>query len=201
MSQSPQAVDLRNRYLAGFLAYLVPGLGHAYQKRYGKAILYFTVILGLYFTGLALGQWKVVYWRWLNPLGNSEKFCFHYLGQFFNGLVSLPALIQATLEHYEKPTILWGFLAEPSQNEINRLYTNPGGRIVEIAMMYTTVAGLLNILAIYDALEGPAEQSQSNVTFTAKSDDARTSGSPPSPALDPTQATTTPTPTEPASQS
>ncbi len=187
MSPPPQSVDLRNRYVAGFLAYLIPGLGHAYQKRYGKALLYFTVILGLYFTGLILGQGKVVYWRWLNPLANSERFCFHYLGQFFNGLASLPAIIQATLELYGKPTILWGFLAEPTQNDINRLYTNPGGRIVEIAMMYTTVAGLLNILAIYDALEGPADQNQSHPAFAARVDAAKAS-TPPSPAPETIQA-------------
>jgi hypothetical protein len=168
MPQPPSSVDLRNRYLAGLLAYLVPGLGHAYQRRYGKAILYFTVILGLYFTGLALGQWQIVYWRWINPLANSERFCFHYLGQFFNGLASLPALIQATLELYDKPPVLWGFLAEPSQNDLNRLYTVPGGRIVEVATMYTTVAGLLNILAIYDALEGPADLNQEAVLAQAQ---------------------------------
>ena len=30
------------------------------------------------------------------------------------------------------------------------------GKLVEIGTIYTTVAGLLNILAIYDAYEGPA---------------------------------------------
>jgi hypothetical protein len=46
-------------------------------------------------------------------------------------------------------------LAEPTQNEINGLY--PGlGKFVEIGTLYTTVAGLLNVLAIYDAFEGPA---------------------------------------------
>jgi len=30
------------------------------------------------------------------------------------------------------------------------------GKLVEIGTIYTTVAGLLNVLAIYDALEGPA---------------------------------------------
>ena len=32
------------------------------------------------------------------------------------------------------------------------------GKLVEIGTIYTTVAGLLNILAIYDAYEGPAYQ-------------------------------------------
>jgi len=64
-------------------------------------------------------------------------------------------LIQATLKWYGRDFILGGFMAEPTQNEINGLYPRLG-KLVEIGTLYTTVAGLLNILAIYDALEGPA---------------------------------------------
>ena len=50
---------------------------------------------------------------------------------------------------------LWGFMAEPTQNVLNGLHPRLG-KLVEIGTIYTTVAGLLNILAIYDAFEGPA---------------------------------------------
>jgi hypothetical protein len=40
---------------------------------------------------------------------------------------------------------------------LNSLQTRLG-KLVEIGTIYTTVAGLLNILAIYDAYEGPAYQ-------------------------------------------
>ena len=63
----------------------------------GKAILYAVCILGLYLMGMVMGEGKIVYWRWVNPLNNPEKFCLYYLGQFFVGLPSLPALIQSTL--------------------------------------------------------------------------------------------------------
>ena len=33
-----------------------------------------------------MGEGKIVYWRWVNPLDNPEKFCLYYLGQFFVGL-------------------------------------------------------------------------------------------------------------------
>ena len=46
-------------------------------------------------------------------------------------------------------------MAEPPQNVINGLHPRLG-KLVEIGTIYTTVAGLLNILAIYDAYEGPA---------------------------------------------
>jgi hypothetical protein len=140
---------------AAFLAWLLPGLGHFYQGRTGKGWLYAISILGLYFVGFALGEGKIVYWRWVNPLNNPERFCLHYIGQFFVGLPALPALIQATLSYFDFRPILGGFMAEPPQNVINALHPRLG-KLNEVATIYTTVAGLLNILAIYDALEGPA---------------------------------------------
>ena len=152
-------IPLKNPRLAAFLAWLMPGLGHIYQRRIGKGILYAVCILSLYSLGFVLGEGKIVYWRWVNPLHNPEKFCLYYLGQFFVGLPSLPALIQSLLQHYGHDTILWGFMAEPSQIELNALQ-NRLGKLVEIGSIYTCVAGLLNILAIYDAYEGPAFQEE-----------------------------------------
>jgi len=153
MTKTP--VPLRNAYLAAFLAWLVPGLGHLYQGRTAKGILYAVCILSLYFAGFAMGEGKIVYWRWVNPLQNPDKFCLHYVGQFFVGLPALPALIQGTLKYYGMPTILGGFMEEPPQNVINGLI--PWfGKLIEVGTIYTTIAGLLNVLAIYDALDGPA---------------------------------------------
>jgi hypothetical protein len=148
-------VDLKNRYLAVLLAWMVPGLGHVYQGRTKKGVLYAVCILGLFLIGLAMGDWRIVYWRWVSPTANTEAFCFNYLGQFWAGLTALPALIQGTLKWQGKPPdFLWGFMAEPTQNQINGLYQL--GKFVEIGTLYTTVAGLLNILAMYDAFDGPA---------------------------------------------
>lgn len=148
-------IDLKDRNLATLLAWLVPGLGHLYQGRRGKALLYATCILGLYFLGLALGEGKIVYWEWINPIGNAEKFRASYLCQFFVGLPALPGLIQGTLRYYGHDPILWGFLDNPGPNAINALHPKLG-KLVEVGWVYTVVAGLLNILAIYDAREGPA---------------------------------------------
>ena len=105
------------------LAWLVPGLGHLYQGRTGKGILYGVCILSLFIFGLYLGNWSIVYWRWQNPVANSETFCFPYLFQFWTGLTALPALIQATLIHYgREPNFLWGFMSVPDQIETNRLF-------------------------------------------------------------------------------
>ena len=153
MTQSQ--IPLRNPKRAAFLAWLIPGLGHFYQGRIGKGVLYSVCILSLYFTGLVMGEGKIVYWRWVNPLANPEKFNLYYLGQFFVGLPALPALIQGTLKTFGLDPILWRFMAEPDPNVLNGLHPRLG-KLVEIGSMYTAVAGLLNVLAIYDAYEGPA---------------------------------------------
>ncbi len=149
------SIPLRNPKVAAFLAWFVPGLGHVYQGRVGKGILYATCILTLYSLGFAMGQGKNVYWRWVNPMTSPDKFCLYYLGQFFVGLPALPALIQGTLQYFGHAPILGGLMAVPEPEVLNGLH-RPLGKLVEIGSMYTAVAGLLNVLAIYDALEGPA---------------------------------------------
>ena len=157
MSQT--SVTLRNPNKAAFLAWLVPGLGHFYQGRTGKGILYAVCILGLYLVGMAMGEGKIVYWRWVNPLNNPEKFCLYYLGQFFVGLPALPALIQGTLHHYgmgPDPLGLHGrAVAERPQWP-----ADPAGQARRDRLDLHRIAGLLNILAIYDAYEGPAYQDE-----------------------------------------
>lgn len=149
------SIPLRDPARAAFLAWLVPGLGHFYQGRKGKGWLYAICILGLYIAGFLLGEGKNVYWRWVSPF-NTDRFMLHYVGQFFVGLPALPALIQATIEHFRPGSnFLWGFMAEPPQNVINGLHLRLG-KVYEIGTIYTTVAGLLNVLAVYDAYEGPA---------------------------------------------
>ncbi len=149
-------IPLRKPLLAAFLAWLIPGLGHLYQGRIAKGILYAAFILGLYLAGLVMGEGKIVYWRWVNPLQNPERFNPYYVGQFFVGLPALPALIQSTLQDRGFGPVFWGLMAEPAQNAINGLHPRLG-KLVEIGTIYTTIAGLLNILAIYDAYEGPAD--------------------------------------------
>lgn len=148
-------IPLKNPTTAAVLGWLVPGLGHIYQGRIGKGILYGVCILGLYIGGLTIGEGKVAYWTWTNPLTNSERFRFSFLCQASVGVPAVLGLAQATLKTYGHDPILWGWFAEPSQNVVNSLHPKLG-KLVEIAWVYTTVAGLLNVLAIYDALEGPA---------------------------------------------
>ncbi len=86
---SPRRVPLKSPWVAAVLAWLVPGLGHLYQGRTFKAALYSVCILSTYFSGLALGGGKVVYFEW-----QPEWRTYGYLAQVMTGLPAVPALVQ-----------------------------------------------------------------------------------------------------------
>jgi hypothetical protein len=216
-------VDLRDPYLAAFLAWLLPGAGHFYQRRWGKGGLFMVCILTTFFVGLWMGQGRVVYASW-RP--NDQRYA--YICQVGVGLPALPALVQAMrLKSGEAP--FWnGAMAPPflpgqrlprkwvadqvakgnldasDFPELSRAepadyveylchaeyYTNQRGEpavqysdeapkfmpsastrepynqlsdwnlqmgpYFELGTVYTLIAGLLNVLAIFDALAGPA---------------------------------------------
>src|SRR5579859_3896110 len=46
---------------AGLLSYLVPGLGQISQGRFGKGLLFMMILLGMFFLGQAMGNWRNVF--------------------------------------------------------------------------------------------------------------------------------------------
>ncbi len=176
-AENETAIELKDPALAALLAWSVPGLGHLYQGRTGKAILYFVCILGTFSYGVYLGGsselgWgRVVYASW-RP-GDRR---LPYLCQLGVGLPAMPALIQATLVRQGKEPLWNGFMAPPAldHGNFNRFgdMDRNGGfnrvgrptihvlhkrlhRYFELGTVYTMIAGLLNILVIYDAWGGP----------------------------------------------
>lgn len=162
-----QHVNLRNRALAAFLAWLVPGAGHFYQRRYAKGSLFVVCILATWVLGFALGGGHVVYASFAP--GDVR---WHYILQAGVGAAALPALVQGnhmrvntdpatgqTRRGYEP----WfgGFMAPPDRpvmddnaDEVSAWYARHGAGY-EMGSWYTMIAGLLNILVIYDAYAGP----------------------------------------------
>jgi TM2 domain-containing membrane protein YozV len=55
-SGEPIVVDLRDPYWAAFLAWIWPGAGHFYQRRFAKGFLFMICVLSTYFLGLGLGH-------------------------------------------------------------------------------------------------------------------------------------------------
>ena len=167
ISVDGKTVNLHHRPLAALLAWLVPGPGHYYQGRKTKAGLFFVCILTTWILGFALGGGHVVYAS--RPTGD---FRWHYFLQAGVGAAALPALIQGnrmnendrlpnrrTIESYGP---LWGgFMAPPSRpvledqaDDVSAWYARHGAGY-EMGTWYTVIAGLLNILVIYDAYGGP----------------------------------------------
>ncbi len=173
-----ETIQLKDPYWAAFLAWLVPGLGHLYQGRTAKAVLYFVCIMSTFCYGLYLGSdneygWgRVVYASW-RP-GDKR---LYYLSQIGVGLPAMPALVQAIGARNGKAPF-GEFMAPPRlQTSEEDLHGRPSvhqlnrrlARYWELGTIYTTIAGLLNILAIFDAFAGP-------IVLPGKEDDAEEDG-------------------------
>jgi hypothetical protein len=162
----PLEIELRSPGVAALLAWLVPGLGHLYQGRTAKGLLFLVCILGMFSFGLWIGEGHVVYanspretpWRW------------QYYCQLGVGLPATPALLQKGRDPNRKHPLFGDFMAPPKMtpqtlvddsgnpttqpNELAKWTVQMHPRY-EIGTVYTVIAGLLNILAICDAYGGP----------------------------------------------
>jgi hypothetical protein len=191
---APQQLNLKDPVLAGFLAWLLPGLGHFYQGRYAKGALYLVCILGTFSYGLYLsssqdsGPARAVYFSF-----RDGDWRLAYLCQVGVGLPALPALAQAVRVSDGKEPLWKGFMAPPYLEPINADKRAPQPdkpalrtlselhrdmhHYFEFGMVYTMIAGLLNILAVYDACcgpaEGPAEETEDEEAAEKEGDDGQ----------------------------
>ena len=174
-NQSPlsdQKIVLKDPALAALLGWLVPGLGHIYQGRTAKGVLFFVCLVSTFVYGCYLGGspkvgWgRVVYMAW-----RDDDTRLAYLCQVGIGLPALPALVQAARASKGKEPWWNGFMAPPQpegfgngddaarralarQPTLDDLNFHLRGYF-ELGTAYTMIAGLLNILAVYDAWGGP----------------------------------------------
>ncbi len=164
-------VDLKNPALAGVLAWLVPGLGHFYQGRTAKGIVFCVCILstftyGVYLGGSSeLGWGRAVYASWRPGFRRLPFLC-----QIGVGLPAMPALLEAQRAAEGRKPLFGGFMAPPrpdgdsnagrrhdalaEQPTLDDLHRQLH-RYFDVGTAYTMIAGLLNVLAIYDACCGP----------------------------------------------
>ena len=167
-------IQLREPWLAALLAWVLPGLGHIYQGRIGKGLLFFICVMGTFVYGLYLGGGKVVY----AAVPWEQHYRWQYLCQLGVGLPSTPMLCQREKAEQVRQQIqqgraqkeYTGFMAPPRSgpqpwtddsknaslqpNEL-ALWTVKYHPFFELGTVYTVVAGLLNILVICDAAAGP----------------------------------------------
>ena len=169
-----QSIQLKDPFIAGVLAWLIPGLGHFYQGRNAKGALFTICILGHSSTGSTLAAAGRMDGAGLSTFPSARNdWRLPWLCQIGVGLPTVPmTLLQANLE---KP-IFNGFMAPPpmpNPEPMGTLDNGPPGRrpapdemnlawinrllphYYELGTVYTMIAGLLNILAVYDACCGP----------------------------------------------
>jgi hypothetical protein len=163
---------------AGLLSYLVPGLGQIYQGRVGKGVLFLVCVLGLFFYGMSLGSGSIqmgdtvcyytnVYlpdtarhnnaWG-LPTVGANLYNRLQFAGQFWIGIAAWPALWQYNnlpVPSEETSPFWHHFERAPREDILNAVQTN-GDKTWDLGWVYTVIAGVLNILVIYDAVAGPA---------------------------------------------
>jgi hypothetical protein len=150
--------------LAAFLSYLVPGLGQIYQKRYGKGVLFMVSLLGMFMLGQAMGQWQNVYvpregevQRGRGNLVSSLVLRWHYAGQFWIGVAAWPALwhyFGTPVPAEEANRFVHKYQRAPEETELNKFLVD-NDKTPDLGWVYTVVAGMLNILVMYDAYAGP----------------------------------------------
>ena len=184
-----ETIDLKNPWLAAFLAWLVPGLGHFYQGRRAKGLLYFVCIGATFAWGLYMGGGRVVYAQWVPDDQRWQFFC-----QAGVGLPAIPAYLQSQRQgstnlalsndpriynsnysgnignykevksELKREKFVDWFMAPPLVWDKQRIQSLPDElddlhkryhRYFDLGTLFTMVAGLLNILVIYDAYAGP----------------------------------------------
>jgi hypothetical protein len=163
-STMPAIPPVKLDFVAGFLSYLVPGLGQIMQGRISKGLVFFVSLYALFFYGWALGQERNIYLptdvapdKRTSSLFGDLYVRPHFVGQFFIGVAAWPAIWQYAYydESKDEGPVLGRMMRAPNDKEINRLQQE-GSKLWDLGWVYTVIAGVLNILVIYDAIAGPA---------------------------------------------
>jgi len=148
-------LDLKNRGAAALLAWLVPGMGHLYQGRTSKGIAIFISVSLLFITGLQMSGGKVVYCSFRQP-----DIRWQFLGQSFVGSAAIPAVIQNRVVRGQEAArethrpLFGGKFSPPTRSERIDWHADYHAYF-QMGTLYTFVAGLLNMFAIFDAACGP----------------------------------------------
>ncbi|RMF37620.1 MAG: hypothetical protein D6753_17270 [Planctomycetota bacterium] len=142
---------MRNRHLATLLAWILPGAGHFYQRRFFKGTIFSLCVLSSFLIGMLVAHGKCVYASW-----NNVERRWQFALQAGVGFVAIPAAVQAWTGRDGNPPLLGdSFLVGPkSPADLDRWNAETASGF-DMGTLYTMVAGLLNILAMYDAQAGP----------------------------------------------
>lgn len=124
--------------VAGLLAFALPGAGHAYLGDRRRGLLIGAGVLGLFFSGLLIGG--------IDSVDRQEDFIW-FVGQALTGPVAF-GVDYAHQHHFKLQTPTGPRSAQPSEHPRNEKSL---GRANELGTLFSTLAGMMNLIAIIDA--------------------------------------------------
>lgn len=126
-----QGASVLRTPIAGLLAWMVPGLGHIYLGHRGRGLVCLVAITGTFWTGVAIGGVRAT----VDPA--ERKLWF--LAQLCSaGNTVAGYLLHRSIEHGESHAGAPAYQAHWAS--------------ADVGVHYTGVAGLLNLLVIFDAI-------------------------------------------------
>ena len=125
MAQRSKETNMPFLLIVGLLAWLIPGAGHLVLNEKKRAIIIFVTIVLTFCTGLYIGSIGVI-----NPIGAKLAYSAQIMNSPMVGMLG-----QITKEDYDT-------------TQQYRVYGRPN----EIGQIYTSIAGLLNLLCIVNAV-------------------------------------------------
>jgi len=165
----PPDPSIWRRGVAAVAAWLAPGLGHWILGERRRARWLAAGILGLYLAGLLVGGVTVVNHREPGP-DQRNAFSYWFLGQALIG----PSI---AIDLTQKLTVDWIVNGEPPPPDAQPLVEPVYGHMREIGVLYTALAGLLNLLAILDVIYyNPARRSDRSTAEVEEHADANEPG-------------------------
>ncbi|MEM7473606.1 MAG: DUF6677 family protein [Planctomycetota bacterium] len=145
-----EELDLHNRYLAAIFAWIIPGAGHFYQRRYFKSAIFSACVFSTFFIGFFISNYRCVYASW-----DSTEKRWQFVLQAGVGFIAVPAAIQGyTSRDGGDPFFGDRLIAPDSTRELDSWHHDTASGF-DMGTLYTMIAGLLNVLVIYDAFAGP----------------------------------------------
>jgi len=117
---------------AGILAWLVPGAGYLFLGERTRGVIVLAVIAATFWAGIAIGGIK-------NTVNPGERTLW-FLGQVCAGSHALAALGLSRL------------VEDPESSGLPPSAVIAYGRAEEVSIIYTAIAGMLNLLVIFDVL-------------------------------------------------
>lgn len=173
-------IELKNPVKAAALAWLVPGLGHFYQGRVAKGVIFATSVVSLFVFGFVVGGGKVAYAATTPIVPSPVTFVMQrwpFPCQAGIGAVAIPAMVERARYRQGQAPLFGGAFYPPrtgaraargvaitSTDGVGNKVVHPDelakwhydyGYYFELGTIYTVIAGLLNMLVVYDAYAGP----------------------------------------------